>query len=231
MHTSRAKRPALLVMAGAGFAAFGLWLWTSKAMAALWRDAPQLGLTLQSWMAANWLTFGLGQMIVACSGILPASMIAVMAGASFGMLKGTAISIVATMFGGWLAFRLSRSVLRRFIIRWTTRHAAIARLDDGMQREGWRFVMLLRVSPVMPFAATSYGLGLTRIAEKDFLVGTIAALPALVGYVALGALGRQGMMMADGRAPVAHWLVLIAGFAIVAYALRRLRRTLRALAA
>ena len=71
-------------------------------------------------------------------------------------------------------------------------------------------VTLLRISPVMPFALTSYGLGLTRISQRDFLAGTLASLPSLAGYVALGALGKEGLRLEDaglvnGGVKVVHW--------------------------
>jgi uncharacterized membrane protein YdjX (TVP38/TMEM64 family) len=78
----------------------------------------------------------------------------------------------------------------------------------------------------MPFALTSYGLGLTRISQRDFLMGTMASLPALAGYVALGALGKQGMIMTLTSASPLHWLSLVAGIATVAYALMRVRKVL-----
>jgi hypothetical protein len=38
----------------------------------------------------------------------------------------------------------------------------------------------------MPFVATSYLLGLSAISLRDYMLGTLAALPALLGYVSLG---------------------------------------------
>jgi uncharacterized membrane protein YdjX (TVP38/TMEM64 family) len=195
------------------------------------RALPQAGRWLQNAMAANWLSFGAGQVVVAASGLIPASLIAVMAGASFGLLKGVAISAASTMLGGWVAFRLSRGALRGFIARRLQRHAGLVRLDQSMAREGWRFVMLLRVSPVMPFALTSYALGLTQIDERDFLLGTLASLPALTAYVAIGAMGKQGLAMASDHASAWRWCVLVAGFAVIGYALWRLRRALQRIAA
>lgn len=188
------------------------------------RAVPQWAQTLQGAMASGWTAFAVGQVVVAASGILPASLIAIMAGATFGLGWGIVISATATMLGGWLAFLLSRSVLRRFIERFVRRHAAFAKLDQGMTQEGWRLVMLLRVSPVMPFAMTSYGLGLTRISQRDFLLGTVATLPALIGYVAIGALGQHGLMR--GHENVGHWLAIAAGVAVIFYAMSRLRKAM-----
>ncbi len=183
-------------------------------------------LSMQSTLESNWLTFALVQTIVAATGILPASFIAVMAGASLGFGWGLAISATSTVLGGWIAFLLSRSALRDVISRHVHRHAAAARLDDAMSAEGWRLVLLLRISPVMPFALTSYGLGLTRIAQRDFLLGTLASLPALTGYVMLGSLGKQGLAMAGSGGTGLQWLALGFGILAVTYAAVRVRKAL-----
>ena len=181
---------------------------------------------LQGFMAANWLAFGLGQTLVAASGALPASMIAVMAGATLGFSGGLLLSGAATLLGGWLAFLLSRSALGGWIGRRLARRPGLARIDAAMASEGWRMVALLRISPVMPFAITSYALGLTRISHRDFLAGTLASLPALAGYVALGALGKQGLVMADHGLTGLRLAMLAAGFVVVGYALLRLRKVM-----
>lgn len=193
------------------------------------RTLPQWTQAMQTAMAGGWTAFAVGQVIVAASGILPASLIAIMAGATFGFAWGVAISVASTMLGGWLAFLLSRSILRQFIERLVRRHSAMTRLDQGMTQEGWRLVMLLRVSPVMPFAMTSYGLGLTSISQRNFLLGTTASLPALIGYVAIGAMGKQGLM--PGQAGIGHWLVILAGLGVVVYAMARLQKAMVQVAA
>lgn len=187
-------------------------------------------MALQGFMAANWLAFGAGQVLVAASGVLPASMIAMMAGASLGFLPGLALSAVATLLGGWIAFVLCRTALRGWIAKLLGRHPAMTRLDAAITGEGWRMVALLRVSPVMPFALTSYGIGLTRISQRDFLLGTLASLPALVGYVALGALGRQGVVMAEGGASLWRFVALGLGVAVVFYASFRVKQAVGRLA-
>ena len=182
--------------------------------------------TLQLFMASNWLAFALGQTLVAACGILPASMIAAMAGALLGFGPGLAISVTSTMLGGWLAFSLSRTALRKWIARFLHRHPSFSRLDAAMTAEGWRMVLLLRISPVMPFALTSYGIGLTRITHREFLIGTLASLPSLVGFVALGSLGKEGLRMAQSGTSEWSWLLLAAGGAILFYSLYRLRKVM-----
>lgn len=181
---------------------------------------------VQGAMAANWMAFGTIQIAVAATGILPAAVIAMMAGASFGIVAGIAISAISTMLGGWIAFLLARSFLRPFIARWIGRSNRFQRLDAALGQENWRFVLLLRISPVMPFAPTSYALGLSAIDTRSYLLGTLASLPALVGYVVLGALGTRGMAMISTHADLLHWLAWGAGLAFVALALLRVRKAL-----
>jgi uncharacterized membrane protein YdjX (TVP38/TMEM64 family) len=190
----------------------------------------QLTEQLQGAMTSNWLAFALGQIVIAASGVLPASMFAMIAGASFGFGWGLAISIACTMFGGWLAFALSRTVLRGWVERWIRRSSLADRFDEAIGQESWRFVLLLRISPVMPFALTSYGLGITRIGQRDFLLGTLASLPALVGYVAMGSLGRIGMQMAGSPTSPAGFAMIALGLGAVIYALVRVKVVLQRVA-
>ncbi|MFM5929921.1 MAG: TVP38/TMEM64 family protein [Novosphingobium sp.] len=159
----------------------------------------------------HWFAFAVGQVVIAACGVLPASVMAALAGAAYGMVKGLAISVVCTLLGGWIAFLLSRSILRPWIEKLLERSRFAEKLDEALEGEGWHFVFLLRISPVMPFALTSYGFGLTRIRQRDYLIGTLASLPAMASYVGLGAVGRQGMEMSLSHATPLQWALLIVG--------------------
>lgn len=172
----------------------------------------------------GWLAFGVGQALVAMIGIVPASLLGIAAGAVYGIGLGFALAAAGTLVGGWLAFRLARSLLRPWVERLIKARAGgrLAGLDAAVGRDGWRFVCLMRISPVMPFALTSYALGLTEISGRDYLLGTLAALPALAGYVAVGTLARQGVLNASsaGTGPL-NWVLLgVGGVATLALILR-----------
>jgi len=73
----------------------------------------------------------------------------------------------------------------------------------------------------MPFAVTSYALGLTSIGWRDYLVGTLASMPALFCYVALGRFAGGGLeALHTGASPVG--LALLA-FGLAATAVLTLR--------
>jgi uncharacterized membrane protein YdjX (TVP38/TMEM64 family) len=160
---------------------------------------------IQGFGGLGLLIFAAIQMLVAVVGLLPASLI------------GFTVSALSTMLGALIAFSLSRSLLRPFIAQVLQNRTRLQNLDTVMARDGWRIVLLLRLSPIMPFAATSYALGLSSISLQDYCIGSLAALPALLGYVILGSLTTAGLSaLSQGSGPL-QWTLL--GLGIVATAL------------
>jgi uncharacterized membrane protein YdjX (TVP38/TMEM64 family) len=143
--------------------------------------------------AAAWLAVAAVQIAVSVSGLLPASMVGIVAGSMFGIGPGFALSSAGLLAGAGLAFALSRGVLRPWVERLMRGRPRLHRIDAAIQQQGWRLACLLRLSPVMPFAATSYMLGLSSIHFRDYCIGTLGSLPALFGYVAIGALAGASM--------------------------------------
>ena len=169
----------------------------------------------QSSGPGGWAVFMLAQTAIAMVGLVPASLLGIAAGGVYGVVLGFALAAAGTLVGGWTSFMLARSLLRPWVERMLARRgpSRLGRLDAAVTRDGWRFVCLLRVSPVMPFAITSYALGLTEISGRDYLLGTLASLPALAGYVSLGALAHYGLRTANGTTQLGSfgWTLLAAG--------------------
>ena len=191
-------------------------------------SADQLLATAQASGPAGWALFAAAQVAVAALGVFPASLLAIASGIAFGLGPGFLVSAAATMLGGWLAFILSRSVLRPWVGRIVLRHHRIGSLDQAVVRDGWKFVCLLRMSPVMPFAATSYGLGLTGLSHRAFLLGTLASLPSLLCFVSVGAFARSGLSLAQRDAGMMQPLFLLAGAVTTILIAVRLRQMLKA---
>ena len=140
------------------------------------------------------------------------------AGALFGVGGGFALSTAGLLLGALAAFGLSRSTFRACIERAMSGRSQWRNLDAALGRDGWRLVCLLRASPLTPFVATSYLLGLSAVSLRDYMLGTLAALPALLGYVSLGAFARAGLSASTGAALPFQWVLLATGFAATALA-------------
>ncbi len=167
------------------------------------------------------------QALVAASGVVPASGVGIAAGALLGPVEGFCVAALGTMTGALITFAVARTVLgARALARFGGRR--LAALDGALAAEGWRLVCLIRLSPIMPFAPTSLALGASTVGLRDYALGTLAALPALFAYVALGAMGQGGGHLLSGAGP-AEWLrlgVLSAGAVATVLLMLRLRRIL-----
>jgi len=141
--------------------------------------------------------FAISQILVALSGVLPAALLGSAAGAIYGVGYGFVLAAVSTLLGAHLSYLVSRTLLRGLAERALAGRPRMRNLDEMIAKEGWRFVCLLRMSPVMPFSATSYALGLSSVSTRDYMIGTLAAMPALFGYVLLGSLARNSLAAAS----------------------------------
>jgi uncharacterized membrane protein YdjX (TVP38/TMEM64 family) len=214
----------VLILLAAATGAVAVHVWPHKVAAAF--DAATRLVTAHG--QYGWIAAAALQIIVAMCGILPASMGALGAGMMFGTVRGFLLCGPATMAGAWLAFLLSRSLFRPFIIRAVSHHPRMGALDEAVGRDGWRLVLLLRISPIMPFAATSYALGLTSIGMGPYMQGTLASLPALLGYVVLGDLaGDSVTSFINGRTQPWHWVLLTVAIAATALLTLRLGRIIQ----
>ncbi|MET0362787.1 MAG: TVP38/TMEM64 family protein [Sphingobium sp.] len=170
------------------------------------------------------IAFILVQAVVATVGILPASLIGVAAGLTYGLWGGFLLAAAGTLLGGWVAFMLSRSMLRPWIAALLNRSGRISRFDRAVGAGNWHFVCLMRISPIMPFSLTSYALGLTRIDQKSYMLGTLASLPALLAYVATGAFAHSGLEALTGERSILRLIPIAIGIVATVAATLYLRR-------
>jgi uncharacterized membrane protein YdjX (TVP38/TMEM64 family) len=167
--------------------------------------------TIAGFGTVGWIVFVFLQILVSVSGVLPASALGVAAGSIYGIVLGFVLSGASSLAGAALAFSLSRSVLRPWIERRTRDRQRLRRIDAAIRRDGWRLACLVRLSPIMPFAATSYMLGLSAISFRDYCIGTLFSLPALFGYVVIGSLAGAGVQASSSGAGLIRLGLLGAG--------------------
>jgi len=162
-------------------------------------------LRLAEWIRAQgawgWGVLVALQMMVCLVGVLPASVLVMVAGRLYGLWYGFVLASVATVLGAVSAFLAGRFLLGPVLTRWIGRHFPLRHLDRAIARGRWRFVLLVRMSPVFPFALVSYGLGVSSIRLRDYVLGTVGALPALFALSYSGAAASDlAALVAGGRA-------------------------------
>lgn len=113
------------------------------------------------------------------------SILSIAAGALFDLWLGVALIVVASLIGAAAAFLISRHLLRDFVRSWFRRWFIL--VDRGIERDGSRYLLLLRLSPVVPFFAVNAVMGLTKMPLRTYLLTTlIGILPSCFIYVLVG---------------------------------------------
>src|SRR5271166_1527321 len=156
------------------------------------------------------------QVLVAASGILPASLLAVAAGAIYGVEVGFLLAALCTLAGAMLSFWLSRSLFRPAVAKLLPEYPVLHAIEELVTQDGWKLVCLLRLSPLMPFAATSFALGFSSVKRGPYLIGTLFSLPSLLGYVMIGQfVGAMSVDWRDGPNEIRLALLGVGGIASV----------------
>ena len=130
-------------------------------------------------------TFFAGYILVTALSIPGATVLTLAAGALFDTLRGVVLVSFASTLGATLAFAASRYLLRDFV---TARFPDRARsLNAGVEREGWMYVLSLRLVPAIPFWLVNLLMGVTSIRLPAFWwASQLGMLPATILYVNVG---------------------------------------------
>ncbi|MBN2083590.1 MAG: TVP38/TMEM64 family protein [Anaerolineales bacterium] len=138
---------------------------------------------------------------------VPGSVLTVGAGFAFGLLWGTAAVSAGSTLGAGLAFLVSRHLARERISSMAKRNARFGAVDRAVGREGWKIILLLRLSPLIPFNLSNYLYGLTAVSFRHYLAASwLGMLPGTLLYVYLGVAGRTGLEAAAAPANGHDWL-------------------------
>ncbi|HSA52616.1 MAG TPA: TVP38/TMEM64 family protein [Yinghuangia sp.] len=139
-----------------------------------------------------------GVFIVICAiGVaffVPKTVLAPAAGALFGAVNGTIITVTGATLGSVLALHIGRRLGRERVRAWLHRKQSLADLDARLTRHGVLPVAVLRLVPVIPGFVVNYGSAATGIRTLHFTVGTAVGLvPVTMFQVAAGASVRSGL--------------------------------------
>ncbi|MBI4280590.1 TVP38/TMEM64 family protein, partial [Candidatus Uhrbacteria bacterium] len=69
---------------------------------------------------------------------------------------------------------------------------ALCGLDEKIGNNGFYSVLILRLVPLFPFNGVNFGLGLTKVSFRDYMLATLMGmLPGAFVYTSLGSAGRH----------------------------------------
>ena len=130
--------------------------------------------------------------VPACVFFLPGSLLTLFGGFAFGnTVRGLALVTASVSLGSTtgasLAFLIGRTAARQWIEQKLAGNSRFRAIDEAVGRQGFKIVLLARLSPVFPFNLLNYAFGLTRVSFRDYVVASwLGMLPGTILYVYLG---------------------------------------------
>ena len=158
-------------------------------------------------------------MTMAALSIPGAAIMTLAAGALFRFVLGTFAALLSATIGATLAFLLARFLFRGAI---QARYGArLATIDEGVRREGWVYLLSLRLIPAVPFFLINLLTGLTGLGVGTFFwVSAVGMLPGSMVYVYAGTQLATLRSMSDIASPrILTALILLGVFPLIVRAL------------
>jgi uncharacterized membrane protein YdjX (TVP38/TMEM64 family) len=171
--------------------------------------------------------------VLACVLFIPGSLMTLGAGFLFGIPLGTVTVSIGSTLGASAAFFLGRTLTRDLVERRITTHPRFHAIDRAVGSQGFKVVLLVRLSPLFPFNFLNYALGVTKVTFRDYVLASwIGMLPGTVMYVYLGSAAHglsdalQGKVRSGPEQKALFVIGLVATIVVTGYVTRIARQAL-----
>ncbi|MEB3293108.1 MAG: TVP38/TMEM64 family protein [Synechococcales bacterium] len=190
----------------------------------------QLLTWIQQWGAIGVLVFILSYAIATVL-LIPGSVLTLGAGAIFNVVWGSLYVFLGATLGSVAAFLIGRYWARSWVARRIEGNRQFVAIDHAIAQEGFKIVLLTRLSPLIPFSLLNYALALTQVSLKDYTLAATGMIPGTVMYVYIGSLA--GDLAMHQEVAVLQWVIRIVGFlatvAVTLYITRLAKQALNAI--
>lgn len=167
---------------------------------------------------------------------IPGSLLTIKGGCLFGIFWGSVYVLIAAILGATWSFLLGRYLSRDWVCRQIGKNPKFQAIDRAVGKEGWKIVLLTRLSPLFPFNLLNYAFGLTQVSLKDYILGSLGMIPGTVMYVYIGSLASDLTTLpmsnrsTTTETQILQWVIriigLIATIAVTVYLTRLAKKAL-----
>jgi len=104
-----------------------------------------------------------------------------------GIILAVASVFIGASIGSICSFLLGRYLFRDCVLRLAFSYPIFQAIERALETNGLKIMVLLRLSPLIPFNALDYISGITSISFKDYVIALVAILPGAVVLCFAGA--------------------------------------------
>ena len=160
---------------------------------------------------------------------VPGAALTLIAGGAFGFGAGTLAVWLGATAGLAIAFLAARKLARDRVARWLAAKPSFAAVDRAVAAEGWKIVLLTRLTPIFPFTFLNYAYGVTAVSFPAYAVASaVGILPGSLFYIYLGSSVAQTISGQVEQVELLLRIFGVAAFALVTILITRIaRRALR----
>ncbi len=161
---------------------------------------------------------------VAWNFALPPAPLQFLAGLHFGFVGGLLVIVVGTSLANTISHGLARSLGRTWVAQRFEESKRLWALEKAIAEMGWRAVVLLRLSNLVPSNLANLLMGITPLRLTTILWASI--IGSLPGWLLMLALGQGGRTLLDAETyPNSQWILygggILAALAFLALLGRR----------
>jgi len=153
--------------------------------------------------------------IFATVAFLPGSILTLGAGVVFGVFFGTVYVFIGATLGAIAAFLVGRYFARDWIAQKIAGNQKFKAIDQAVGQEGFKIVLLTRLSPIFPFFLLNYAYGITGVSLKDYAIASVGMIPGTITFVYIGSLAGNLATLGTQTPtinPALEWTIRIIGF-------------------
>lgn len=93
------------------------------------------------------------------------------------------------------------------------RYRILSAVNTAIERNGVKVMILLRLSPLVPFSGFNFIAGLTKVSLRDYLLGTVGIVPGTLAFVYIGAstagtMNEEVLYVVRARQPIARYVCM-----------------------
>ncbi|MDD3014758.1 MAG: TVP38/TMEM64 family protein [Candidatus Gastranaerophilales bacterium] len=156
---------------------------------------------------------------------MPITPLSAAAGLLFGPLWGTIYSVIGATSGACATFFVSRYLLKDMITKKTS--PKIMYVQDKVEKEGWKFIFIARITPFFPFNLQNYFFGVSKIRFITFLwASALSLIPGAFVYVYIGSAGKAAIAGDTGTIyKIAIAFILLMLISIFPYLIKKMLKS------
>lgn len=156
--------------------------------------------------------------VAICLTPIPSTALYLGAGMLYGWLWGGLLTTGLGLIVELCALGIMHTRARRWVERRRDKHETLKALDKGISEHSFWILLLLRLSPMVPFGTLNYALALTKVPLwKRLATNAIGMLPNCLMFAYVGSMLSSAAQLSDAQPPgVWKWVVLAVGVVTIA---------------